>query len=127
MKKKLFTLLMLISAFVCGVSAQVTIFDDSMADWITAGAQNDSEQKTPLAVEDGTVIWVGGKLNNSSQPNAGTSTEYPNFIRFGSAGHYLQVHPTQNFSKGGKMQLTFTANTSSSYVAEVAFLKAVCP
>lgn len=123
MKKKLFTLLMLISAFVCGVSAQVTIFDDSMADWITAGAQNDSEQKTPLAVEDGTVIWVGGKLNNSSQPNAGTSTEYPNFIRFGSAGHYLQVHPTQNFSKGGKMQLTFTANTSSSYVAEVAFLK----
>lgn len=114
---------MLISAFVCGVSAQVTIFDDSMADWITAGAQNDSEQKTPLAVEDGTVIWVGGKLNNSSQPNAGTSTEYPNFIRFGSAGHYLQVHPTQNFSKGGKMQLTFTANTSSSYVAEVAFLK----
>ena len=123
MKKKLFTLLMLISAFVCGVSAQVTIFDDSMADWFTAGAQNDSEQKTPLAVEDGTVIWVGGKLNNSSQPNAGTSTEYPNFIRFGSAGHYLQVHPTQNFSKGGKMQLTFTANTSSSYVAEVAFLK----
>lgn len=123
MKKKLFTLLMLISTFVCGVSAQVTIFDDSMADWITAGAQNDSEQKTPLAVEDGTVIWVGGKLNNSSQPNAGTSTEYPNFIRFGSAGHYLQVHPTQNFSKGGKMQLTFTANTSSSYVAEVAFLK----
>ena len=39
MKKKLFTLLMLISAFVCGVSAQVTIFDDSMADWITAGGK----------------------------------------------------------------------------------------
>ena len=123
MKNKLFMLLVLVSTFTCGVRAQITIFDDSLADWIEAGAQNDKEQKTPLAVENGTVVWVGGKLNNSSQPNAGTSNEYPNFIRFGSAGNYLQVHPTQNFSKGGKMQLTFTANTSGSYVAGVTYIK----
>lgn len=124
MKKKLLTLLVLISALIGGVNAQeVTIFDDTMADWIAAGAQNDSEQKTPLVVEDGTVAWIGGKLNNSSAPNAGTSSEYPNYIRFGSDGNNLQINPSKDFSKGGKMMLTFTANTTSAYIAKVFYVK----
>jgi len=138
--KKLFTKLMAVIALLLlscwSVNAQtVTLVDSYFTDWTTAptsGANGDGT--TVYSITGASIVFKGTAYNSTSLPNAGTSTTYPNFFRFGSNmdpqfpqttvpvtmnNQYLKITPTSPFVNGGKITLYVSNNNGTNIEFQV--------
>lgn len=115
---KFFALLMLmmLSSHVVLSQTGVTLFDTNFEDWKpTIGTD---QANAVFNVPGGSLKIQGARFNNSSTPNAGTNTTYPNYFRFGSAGsttnNFLDFTPTSPFVNGGRVTVVISTNANPS-------------
>ncbi|MDR1585493.1 MAG: hypothetical protein LBS07_04880, partial [Prevotellaceae bacterium] len=123
--KKFFTTTLVSIAFllsstgIAKAQTGATILNTNFEDWgLTV-----NQTPTNLSVPNATITIVGSGYNNSTIPNAGTNSTYPNYIRFGSnvtltngipTNQYLKVTPTAPFVNGGKITIIISQNANAT-------------
>lgn len=138
--KKLFTKLAFIGLFLLignlySIAQNVTLVNSNFTDWTTAptNAAN-GDGTTVYSITGASIVFKGTAYNSTSLPNAGTSTDYPNFFRFGSNmdpqfpqttvpvtmnNQYLKITPTSPFVNGGKLTLYVSNNNGTNIEFQV--------
>lgn len=119
MKKRITKLLALTAVLLLGAGSMsgqtgVTLLDTNFSDWTNVG----TDASGTFTVPNASVEIKGPKFNNSSTPNAGTNTTYPNYFRFGSGGsatnNYIDITPSEAFVNGGRVTIVISTNSNAS-------------
>jgi len=138
--KRIITKILATLGFIClalpFVNAQTgtVLLNTNFEDWkqsaeLPGGIVTDQANGTYNLPDTKLTIQGRPTFNNASMPNAGTSTEYPNYFRFGSDGtatnQYLEITPDEPFVNGGRITVVVSTNSSASatnifYVADAS-------
>ena len=121
--KKILSLIMLLVAFVTGVSAanDVTLVSTNFTSWKSGATPPENSglsNSNTYTLTDGTndvasVVGKGCKMNDSKNtPTATGITGYTEkWFRFGSSNNYLTITPEGKFYNGGKVRALVSSNT----------------